>query len=99
MLEISVKHGGQNSSYIEFMSMGDRIKQLRDQKGYTLEEVAKAIGVSAQALSQWEKGQVKGIRPENFLNFCAFYGADPYYVVFGKPRDRNPTGTFRRLGG
>lgn len=99
MLEFTVKHAGQKSSYLDYMSMGTRIKQCRDQRGLTLEEVAKPVGISAQALSQWETGLVKNLRPENFLNFCAFFDVDPYYIVFGAPRSASQTGKFRRLGG
>ncbi|MBQ0010364.1 MAG: helix-turn-helix domain-containing protein [Ruminococcus sp.] len=36
------------------MSIGNNIKQLRQQKNITQEEVAKKLGVSSQAVSKWE---------------------------------------------
>ena len=37
-------------------SMNDIIAKLRRDAGYTQEQLANMIGVSAQAVSKWEKG-------------------------------------------
>lgn len=37
--------------------IGERIKQLRYEKGLTQEEVAAHLGVSAQSISKWERGE------------------------------------------
>ena len=39
------------------MSMGQRIRKFRKNKGYTQEYVACAIGISRQAVFKWEKDQ------------------------------------------
>jgi transcriptional regulator with XRE-family HTH domain len=39
---------------MEQQSMGKRISQLRKEKGYTQEQLAEKMGVSAQAVSKWE---------------------------------------------
>jgi transcriptional regulator with XRE-family HTH domain/predicted membrane protein len=39
---------------MEQQSMGKRIMQLRKEKGYTQEQLAELMGVSAQAVSKWE---------------------------------------------
>ena len=41
------------------MSMGTRIRQARNKKGYTQEYVAEALDVSRQAVFKWEKDQTK----------------------------------------
>jgi len=41
------------------MSMGTRIRQARNRKGYTQEYVAEALDVSRQAVHKWEKDQTK----------------------------------------
>ena len=41
------------------MSMGTRIRQARNRKGYTQEYVAEALDVSRQAVHKWEKDQSK----------------------------------------
>lgn len=71
-------------------TMGERIRAERDRRGLTLETVAKAVGISAQALSQWETDVTKGIRPVNFLRWCAYFGVDPYYIVFGTAKEKGP---------
>ena len=38
------------------MKIGSNIAALRKEKGITQEELANALGVSAQAVSKWENG-------------------------------------------
>lgn len=91
MLNGDVNHAAPDSSYPQAMqSMGDRIKVLRNSQNLSLEAMGKIVGVSAAALSQWETGATTGIRPENFLRFCAHFGADPYWVCFGDEGDSRP---------
>lgn len=98
MLETHVKNASADSTYIEPMeSMGERMKRTRTLKGLSLETVAEAIGISAQALSQWETGLTVNMRPENLLNWCAYFELNPYLVVFGKAPDKGSSGRFRRL--
>ena len=40
------------------INFGQRLRQCRKEKGFSQEEVAERIGVSAQAISKWEKGEV-----------------------------------------
>jgi len=39
------------------ITFGEKLKNIRKEKNLTQEEVAKKIGVSAQAVSKWEKGE------------------------------------------
>lgn len=68
--------------------MGERMKALRRSRGLTLAEMGKVMEISGAAVSQIEHGTSKNVRLENFLRFCAYFEADPYYVVFGKPRSK-----------
>lgn len=38
------------------MEIGNQIKCLRHRRGMTQEEMAQHLGVSAQAVSKWERG-------------------------------------------
>jgi len=39
--------------------LGDRVRQLRKQRGLTLRKLATEIGVSTPALCRWEKGETR----------------------------------------
>lgn len=96
-LEAAVNHAEGVPVYAYGMDTpGNRLREMRKARGLTLEQVAKVAGISLQALSMIETGKTKNIRPDNFLRLCAFYDADPYYVVFGKPKPSAP-GLFRKL--
>lgn len=42
---------------IDLVNFGQRLRHCRKEKGFSQEEVAERIGVSAQAISKWEKGE------------------------------------------
>jgi len=69
-------------------TMGDRIKFLRQSRKLTQEGMGEIVGVSGASISQWESGAITGIRPDNFLRFCAYFAVDPYWVVFGPEQER-----------
>lgn len=75
---------------------GARMKEMRLSRGLTLEQMADIIGISASALSQIERNVTKNVRSENFLNFCAYFDADPYYIVFGKSKAELREAVLRR---
>lgn len=93
MLKFHVNLAGRLPSYAGPMdsavfpeSPGARLRQLRNMRDLTLEQVAAIVGISAQALSQIETGVTKNVRPENFLKLCAFYDVDPYKIALGKQK-------------
>ena len=65
-------------------TMGERIRGLRESRSLSQDQLGEIVGVSGAAISQWESGATKNIRPENFLRFCAHFGVDPYWVVWGE---------------
>ncbi len=69
-------------------TMGDRIRFLRQSRNLTQEQMGKIVDVSGASISQWESGTITGIRPDNFLRFCAYFAVDPYWVVFGPETER-----------
>lgn len=46
------------------MTIGERIKELRLEKGYSLRVLAKQIGVTAPTLQRYETGEITNIGPE-----------------------------------
>lgn len=88
MLKAEVNHALGDVIYAAYMeTMGDRIRTLRESRTLSQEDLGKIIGISGAAVSQWESGATKGIRPENFLRLCAYFNVDPYWVVFGAEGD------------
>jgi transcriptional regulator with XRE-family HTH domain len=98
MLNDGVNHAMAEHTYPSSVeTMGDRIKMLRRSQSLSMEAMGKIVGVSAAAVAQWETGATTGIKPENFLRFCAYFGADPYWVCFGEQDPRsNSSGRFRK---
>jgi transcriptional regulator with XRE-family HTH domain len=85
-------------AYVPMETMGDRIRGLRESQRLSQEAVGKIVGITGAAISQWEKGSITGLKPENFLRFCAYFNVDPYWLVFGADGDSKttPSGRFRR---
>lgn len=97
MLKSGVNYALGRPPYDFFMeTMGDRIRTLRESRKLSQEDMAKIIGISGAAVSQWESGATKGIRPENFLRFCAYFSVDPFWVVFGAEGDPQSVAFARR---
>ena len=51
-------------------TMYERIKKRREELGLEQKDIANIIGISKSAVSQWESGAVKGIRPEHLLKLA-----------------------------
>ena len=41
------------------MSIGSNIRSLREERGFTQEQVADKIGITFQAVSSWERDEYK----------------------------------------
>lgn len=97
MLKSEVNHVLGDVPYDDHMeTMGDRIRTLRESRTLSQEEMGKIVGISGAAVSLWESGATKGIRPENFLRFCAYFNVDPYWVVFGADGDPQKVSSTRK---
>jgi transcriptional regulator with XRE-family HTH domain len=73
----------------EGMTLGERIRQLRvlarpiRPEGYSIAELAAAVGVTVQSVYQWEKGETKGLKPDNLVAVAEFLGVTVEYLVTG----------------
>lgn len=56
------------------MNSGDRIKQLRLQKGYTLEELGQLVGVGKSTVRKWETGAIANMRRDKIARLAAALG-------------------------
>jgi transcriptional regulator with XRE-family HTH domain len=88
MLELNLKDAVPTDAYAFGMSetMGQRIKRLREARGWTQSYLANLTGVTVSAVSQWELDSTKNVKLEPFLALADALGTDPYYLVFGADR-------------
>lgn len=63
------------------MTMGDRIKQLREEKDMSQEELGKLVGVQRAAVQKWENGQTKNLKSNVIKTLSDFFGVTPSYLM------------------
>lgn len=63
------------------MNMGERIKQLRLQKGLTQEELGKYIGVQKSAVRKYEKGSVTNLKRSSIETLAKLFNVTPSYLM------------------
>ena len=44
------------TTYFEFTDIGQSIRQLRKEKGFSIAHISKETGLSPSAISRWERG-------------------------------------------
>ena len=64
------------------MTIGNRIRALRQEKGYTQEYIAEQLGVSRQAVSKWEQDQ-SSPDTNNLIALSALLDASIEYIATG----------------
>src|SRR5699024_1022238 len=64
--------------------LGDRIKQRRVALQLSQQQLADAVGVSRAAVSQWERGSTKGLRPANLIAVSKTLKCDVEWLVTGQ---------------
>lgn len=52
------------------MSLGTLISESRKNKGMTMQELGKAVGVQASAVNKWEKGIVSNIKQSTLIKIA-----------------------------
>jgi len=64
-------------------SIGDRIRDLRDRRGFKQQELADKIGVSRQVLSNWERGYTP-VDTEGVLSLVKHLETSVDYIMYGR---------------
>lgn len=88
MLQLNIKDALAGVAYAgaAMETMGQRIRALREAKGWNQEKLADVTGVTVSAVSQWERDETKNVKLEPFLRLAEALGTDPHYLVFGAAR-------------
>lgn len=86
------------------LSMGQRIKALREEHGLTLEQVGDAVGVGKSTVRKWETGQIANMRRDKIADLAKVLHTTPAYLMGWKEEIkvdnlfRIETKKFRLLG-
>lgn len=67
----------------EDMEIGERLQQLRKEKGISQEKLAEQLHVTRQAVSKWETGQSYPDL-DNLGALCKLYGVTADYILHGE---------------
>lgn len=59
---------------------GERLRELREKKGITLQELSDNIGVSVKMLEKWESPN-SDVRSNNIIKLAAYYGVTTDYIL------------------
>lgn len=63
------------------MEIHENIKLLREKRGETLEEVAKAIGSSKQTIQRYETGEIKNIPYDKIVALAKHFKVKPGAIM------------------
>lgn len=63
------------------MTVGERIKSLREQQGMTLEELGSKVGVGKSTVRKWENGMIENMRRDKIAKLAAALGVTPLYLM------------------
>jgi transcriptional regulator with XRE-family HTH domain len=67
-------------------SIGMRVRALREERGYSQEQLAEVLGLNKSAISRVESGQ-RGLAVQELAAVAPFLGVSVDEVMFGKPED------------
>ena len=73
------------------MSIGERIKAIRLEKGLTLEEVGNRVGVGKSTVRKWETGDIANMRRDKIALLANALNVSPTYLMgWDDNRDDDP---------
>lgn len=65
------------------MTMGERIKQLRNEHSLTQEELGELLGIKKAAVHKYEKGVVNNIKRDTLLKMAEIFNTTVEFIVNG----------------
>lgn len=71
--------------------MAQKIKELRQERGLTLEQVANVVGVGKSTVRKWETGMIANMRRDKIAALAQALGTTPAYLMGWEDEDEeNP---------
>jgi len=81
----SLSHAYASLRYVDDMTtLADRINQIMQETGYTLQQLGDMAGVTLQAVAQWRTGQTSNIRMENLFRLADRCGYSARWIATGE---------------
>lgn len=68
--------------------MPRKIKQLRQERGMTLEQVADIVGVGKSTVRKWETGMIANMKRDKIALLAKALGTTPAYLMGWKENER-----------
>lgn len=68
-----------------------KIKQLRTEKGMTLEQVATIVGVGKSTVRKWETGMIANMKRDKIALLAKALGTTPTYLMGWKEDKKSPS--------
>ena len=73
------------------LTIQERLKDLRVERGLTLEQLSAETGISKSALGKYEADDFKDISPFSMVELAKFYGVSTDYLLELEP-EKKPAG-------
>ena len=70
--------------------MAQRIKELRKEKGLTLEQVADIVGVGKSTVRKWETGMIANMKRDKIASLAKALGTTPEYLMGWEEKKISP---------
>ena len=64
------------------MNVGMRIKQLRQERGWSQSELGEKLGVKKAAVQKWESGHVQNLKNSTIRQLCELFRKSPSFFIF-----------------
>ena len=71
--------------------MAQRIKNLRQHKGLTLEQVADVVGVGKSTVRKWETGMIANMKRDKIAALAKALGTTPEYLMGWDENKESPS--------
>ena len=68
-----------------------RIRDLRKERGLTLEQVAKVVGVGKSTVRKWETGLIANMRRDKIADLAKALGTTPEYLMGWDEKGNSPS--------
>ncbi len=76
--------GTDTTARIAAATLGDRITSRLLDTGLSAAELARFVGVTSEAVSQWESGETEDLKPENLVQTAEFLATTERWLTFGR---------------